>query len=225
MNILVIEDEPRIASLLKKGLEEQDYSVDLAYDGFFGKKLALEKKHDLIILDLILPKINGLDLCRELRKEDIRTPVLMLTALGGTDDIVSGLDTGADDYIVKPFNFEELLARIRALLRRKMDVSNDPILLIDDLELDTRAKRVKRGGVEIRLSAREFMLLELFMKNQGKILSRSEIAEKVWDISFDTGTNVIDVYVNYLRNKIEKEGNRKLIHTIVGMGYMMENRE
>ena len=225
MNILVVEDEPLIANVLKKGLSEQGYSVDLATDGMAGKEFASRKKYDLMILDLVLPKKNGLDLCREIREAGEITPILMLTALGGTGNIVAGLDCGADDYLVKPFDFEELLARIRALLRRQEIQQGDTLLTIADLELDTWNKKVRRGAVEVRLSSREFTLLEMFLRNQGRILDRAEIAEKVWDINFDTGTNVIDVYVNYLRNKIDKQNVRKLIHTVVGMGYVMEERD
>ena len=222
MKILIVEDEQKIAANLKKGLEENLYNVDVAYDGLYGKKLALEKKYDLIILDIIIPNINGVDLCKEIRNNNISTPILMLTALGTTDDKVLGLDSGADDYIVKPFVFKELLARIRALTRRKAENITSSILKIADLELDLSSKKVKRNNIEIKLTAREIKLLEVFIRNKDVVMDRKELAEKVWDISFDTGTNVIDVYVNYLRNKIDKDFSPKLIHTMFGMGYVMK---
>ncbi len=225
MKILVVEDEEKIARQIKKGLEENNFEVELAYDGTFGKRLALENKFDLIILDIIIPGINGLDLCHEIRKNKINTPIIMLTALGTTDDKVSGLDMGADDYLVKPFHFKELLARIKALTRRNKEIINSETLAIVDLMMDLQTKLVTRNGKEIKLTAREYNLLELFMRNQGKVLERKDIAAKVWDVSFDTGTNVIDVYVNYLRNKIDKDFKIKLIHTQVGMGYIMREQE
>ncbi len=222
MKILLVEDEVRIAQSIKKGLEENNYEVELAYDGLLGKKLVLERSYDLIILDIILPEMNGIELCREIRSNGINTPVLMLTALGTTYDKVIGLDSGADDYLSKPFNFDELLARIRALSRRNDKLITESVLKIGDLELDINSRRAKRGGKEIKLTAREYKLLEFFMRNRGKILDRNSIAENVWDISFDTGTNIVDVYVNYLRNKIDKDFPEKLIRTIVGMGYLMD---
>ncbi|MDP4267669.1 MAG: response regulator transcription factor [Bacteroidota bacterium] len=225
MKILLVEDEVKIAAFIKKGLEEHDYYVDLAYDGLFGKKLAIGNIYDLIILDIILPNINGIELCKQIRDRDIKTPILMLTALGTPEDKVLGLDSGADDYLVKPFNFNELLARIRALSRRSPNIVINNILKIADLELDPESKIVKRSGNIIKLTVREFHLLELFMNNVGKVLGRNDIAEKVWDINFDTGTNVIDVYVNYLRNKIDKNYPNKLIHTVFGMGYVLKEEE
>lgn len=223
MKILVIEDEPKVASFIKQGLEEQANEVQVAYDGFFGKKLASENYFDVIILDLMIPYMNGLELCRSLRSEGIRTPILMLTALGTTDDKVQGLDAGADDYLVKPFEFKELLARVRALTKRYTDNVQEPkVLAIADLEMNLDEKRVKRAGKYIDLTAKEFGLLEYLLKNKNKLVSRTEIAEKVWDIHFDTGTNVIDVYVNFLRKKIDKEFTPKLIHTMVGMGYVLK---
>lgn len=222
MNILVIEDEPKVAAFIKEGLEEEGYEVAIAYDGHFGLKLATENVFDLIILDLMIPYINGLDLCNQIRQENNTTPVLILSALGSTDDKVTGLDAGADDYLVKPFEFKELLARIRSLTKRSSKPDKDtPVFGIADLTMNIDSKLVARSGKTIDLTAKEFMLLEYFLRNKGRVISRSEIAEKVWGINFDTGTNVIDVYVNFLRKKIDKEHSTKLIHTIIGMGYTM----
>ncbi len=223
MKILIVEDEPKVASFLKQGIEEQAYEVTVAYDGHFGRKLALENYYDVIILDLLIPYINGLDLCKQLRNEGLKTPILILTALGTTDDKVAGLDAGADDYLVKPFEFKELIARIRALNKRYTDnVQVHKILKAADLEMDLDKKQVKRGGKTFDLTAKEFSLLEYLLRNKNKVISRAEISEKVWDISFDTGTNVIDVYINFLRKKIDKEFPVKLIHTMVGMGYIIK---
>ena len=222
MKILLVEDEPKVASFIKKGLEEQTYIVDLAYDGLMGKKLALSNAYDTIILDVILPSISGIELCKEIRKTNTSVPILLLTALGTTEDKVIGLDAGADDYLTKPFKFMELLARIRALTRRKSNQTTPTILTIADLEMDTGSKIVKRNSKIINLTAREFFLLEFFLKNKGIVLSRAVIAENIWEISFDTGTNIVDVYINYLRNKIDKGFSPKLIHTIIGMGYVLK---
>ncbi|MEI6507299.1 MAG: response regulator transcription factor [Bacteroidota bacterium] len=226
MKILVIEDEPKVASFIKQGLEEQSNDVTVTYDGFFGKKLATENYYDVIIMDLMIPYMNGIELCKTLRAEGLKTPILMLTALGTTDDKVLGLDAGADDYLVKPFEFKELLARLRALTKRYTDNVQEPkVLSIADLEMNLDEKRVRRSGKSIDLTAKEFGLLEYLLKNKNKLVSRTEIAEKVWDIHFDTGTNVIDVYVNFLRKKIDKEFTPKLIHTMVGMGYILKVEE
>ncbi len=226
MKILVIEDEPKVASFIKQGLEEQSYNVTVAYDGFFGHKLATENEFDVIVLDLMIPYINGLDLCKKLREEGIKTPILILTALGTTDDKVTGLETGADDYMVKPFEFKELVARIRALSKRFTDTVQLPkILKVADLEMNLDEKSVRRGGKYIDLTAKEFGLLEFLLRNKNRVVSRAEISEKVWDINFDTGTNVIDVYVNFLRKKVDKEFDRKLIQTMVGMGYVIKSDE
>jgi DNA-binding response OmpR family regulator len=226
MKILVIEDEPKVASFIKQGLEEQSNNVTVAYDGFFGHKLATENEFDVIVLDLMIPYMNGLDLCKKLREEGIKTPILMLTALGTTDDKVTGLETGADDYLVKPFEFKELVARIRALSKRYTDnVQLPKILKVADLEMNLDEKSVKRGGKYIDLTAKEFSLLEFLLRNKNRVVSRAEISEKVWDIHFDTGTNVIDVYVNFLRKKVDKEFDRKLIQTMVGMGYVIKSDE
>jgi len=225
MHILIVEDEPKVAAFIKKGLEENGYLVEHAADGIAGRQLALDKQFDIAILDIMLPKLNGIELCRDIRKFRPDIGIIMLTALGSVDDKVSGLESGADDYIEKPFHFKELLARIRAIKRRNNDIEEDKVYHIADLEMNLKAKTVKRSGQLIKLTSKEFNLLELFLKNQGNVLTRSDIAEKVWQIDFDTGTNIIDVYVNYLRNKIDKNHSPKLIHTHVGMGYVMREDE
>lgn len=223
MKILLIEDEVKTAQTLKKGLEENKYEVTLAFDGELGLLLAKRNTYDLIITDIIIPGINGLELCRQIRESDINTPMIMLTALGMTSDKISGFNAGTDDYIVKPFEFEELLVRIKSLIKRsKNEIQIERKLVFADLSLNIETKEVVRSGKEINLTAKEFALLEYFIRNKGKVVSRMDIAEKVWDINFDTGTNVVDVYVNYLRNKIDKDFAVKLIHTKVGMGYIMK---
>lgn len=223
MKILLVEDEAKLAVYIKKGLEEKGNEVDLAYDGLMGKKLALVNNYDVIILDVILPQMNGTDLCKELRQRKIKTPVLMLTALGTIEDKLTGFESGADDYLVKPFELRELIARIKALHKRSMDISSGgTILTIADLEMNLDEKSVRRSGKQIELTAKEFSLLEYFLRNKGKVISRADIAEKVWDVNFDTGTNVIDVYVNFLRKKIDKDYPEKLIHTMIGMGYVLK---
>ncbi|WP_026462629.1 response regulator transcription factor [Adhaeribacter aquaticus] len=221
MKILVVEDEPKVAAFIKKGLEEQAYEVDQAYDGFYGRRLALENEYDLIILDVILPQQNGLEVCKQIRENNAVVPILMLTALGNTEDKIRGLDSGADDYLVKPFVFQELLARIRALTRRTHDGPRNEVLRIADLELDLAKKTVNRSNVPINLTAREFALLHYLMRNKERVVSRVDIIEQVWETSFDTGSNVIDVYINFLRKKIDKDFSPKLIHTLVGMGYVL----
>jgi two-component system copper resistance phosphate regulon response regulator CusR len=221
MKVLIVEDEQGVAAFLRRGLEEQSFVVDVAYDGQTGKNLALQNKYDIILLDLILPNINGIQLCEQIRKHS-NVPILMLTALGTTGDIVTGLDAGADDYLTKPFKFQELLARIRALVRRKNDLNTSTVFTIADLEVDYRTKQVKRGGQMVKLTSREFYLLDYFIRNRGVLLSRSDISENVWDSSLETGSNVVDVYVNYLRNKIDKDFTQKLIHTVYGMGYIFK---
>lgn len=221
MKILVIEDEPGVASFIKRGLGEQSFIVDIAYDGQSGRQLALQNEYDIILLDVVLPHINGLQLCKAIRAHS-NVPVLMLTALSTTDDIVTGLDTGADDYLTKPFKFQELLARIRALARRKNDVNPETNFVIANLQVNYRSKQVQRDGQIIKLTAREFYLLQYFIRNRGIVLSRADIAESVWDSSFDSGSNIVDVYVNYLRNKIDKNFSPRLIHTVYGMGYIFK---
>ncbi|RME19877.1 MAG: DNA-binding response regulator [Bacteroidetes bacterium] len=227
MNILIIEDDTRIAELIKRGLQEQGFVPTLAYDGLSGKKLALQNEYDLIVIDIILPKIDGLDLCKQIREYKPDTPIIMLTALGTTDDKVEGFDAGADDYLVKPFEMRELLVRIRALIKRNKKTTNNSgnILKYADLEMNLHTKIVKRGGQEINLTPKEFKLLEYMLQNPERVLSRVEIAAKVWDTHFDTGTNFIDVYINYLRKKIEKNFDKKLIHTKPGMGFILKADE
>jgi len=218
------EDDVKIASLIKAGLEEHNYTVTTIPDGIMALYAFQEEEFDLVILDVMMPGMNGIEVCRQLRETNKDIPVLMLTALGSVDDKVLGLNSGADDYLVKPFHFKELLARIEAMMRRHQPASGQQknVLSFEDIVLDTYSKTVKRGGKDILLTAKEFTLLEVFLKNPNRLLSRQYIAENAWDISFDTGTNVIDVYVNFLRNKIEKGFERKLIHTKIGMGYIMK---
>jgi two-component system copper resistance phosphate regulon response regulator CusR len=222
MNILLIEDEPKVAAFIKKGLEEQLNHVTVAYDGNMGVKIALEQDFDLIILDAILPHLNGFEVCKQVRKLKKEVPILMLSALGTVNDKVQGLENGADDYLVKPFHFKELLARIRALDRRRSMVLPGTVYQVADLEMDVFRKTVTRNGAMILLTVKEFTLLEVLMCNKNRVLSRVYIAEAVWGINFNRGTNLIDVYINYLRSKIDKGFPRQLIHTIIGMGYMIK---
>jgi DNA-binding response OmpR family regulator len=224
--ICLVEDEEKVAAFISRGLQEHDYAVVHVNDGIAALDLIAAQSFDLLILDLMLPDISGLDLCRQVRKDNPTIPILMLTALDRVDDKVNGLQAGADDYLVKPFHFSELLARISALLRRFKPIvpQEDGLLTFSDLKLNTFTKTAWRAGVEITLTTKEYHLLELFMRNANKTLSRDYIAEKVWDIQFDTGTNFIDVYVNYLRKKIEKGGQMKLIHTVIGMGYILKDK-
>lgn len=224
-SILLVEDEKKIADTLEAGLEEEQFEVSVAYNGLEGKKLYLNNAYDLIILDINLPFMNGYELCKIIREKDKRLPIIMLTALNFMDNKIQGFDVGADDYIVKPFEFRELLARVKALLRRTdvmLDTPEEKILTIADLEVNLDNKEVKRSGTKIGLTAKEFQLLEYLLKNKGKVVSRSDIAKDVWDIDFDTQTNVIDVYVNFLRKKLDKDYTPKLIHTQVGMGYILK---
>jgi two-component system copper resistance phosphate regulon response regulator CusR len=221
--ILVVEDEPKVALFIKKGLEENNFGVQVASNGYMGKELALNGKFDAVILDLKLPVVNGYEVCREIRKTNSAIPVLILTALSTTDDKLNGFSSGADDYLVKPFEFRELLARIRALLKRsQQNTTWENILKIADLELNTETKAASRNKKIIELTAKEFYLLELLMRNKGKVISRADIAEKIWEINYDPGTNVIDVYINFLRKKIDKGHAQKLIHTHIGMGYVIK---
>jgi len=223
MHLLLVEDEPKIAAFIQKGLNEIGNEVTVAYDGKTGLDMALQGSYDVIILDIMLPVRNGLDICRHIRSEGINTPVLMLTALGTIDDKVEGLQQGADDYLVKPFHFRELIARVQALARRQqIPAATSNKLEVADLQLDRNRKIAIRDNKEIILTAKEYTLLELFMKNKKRVLTRSEIAEQVWGYGFDSNTNIIDVYINYLRNKIEKGFSSKLIHTVVGIGYIMK---
>jgi two-component system, OmpR family, copper resistance phosphate regulon response regulator CusR len=221
MKILIVEDEPKVASFIKRGLEESQYDADIAYEGISAEKLARQYKYNLFILDIILPGTGGLELCRKFKTLFPNIPVLMLTALGTTDDKLAGFDAGANDYLVKPFEFRELLARVKVLLKitdPKYESVNK--LIVADLELDLDKKSARRGNSYFELTAKEFSLLEYFMRNSGRVVSRNDIAEKVWDVSFDFSTNVVDVYVNFLRKKIDKGFDKKLIHTKVGFGYI-----
>jgi len=222
--ICLVEDEQKVAAFICKGLEEQGYNIKTAKNGTEARKLASAESFDLFIMDVMLPDINGIELCRQVRTMDKQTPILILSALDQVQNKVAGLKAGADDYLIKPFHFSELLARIEALFRRQnTPLKEDHTLVFDDLKLDTWSNVAERGGQQITLTAKEYTLLELFMRNPNKTLSREYIAEQVWGIDFDTGTNFIDVYVNYLRKKIEKGFKKKLIHTVIGMGYTLRN--
>jgi heavy metal response regulator len=222
MRILVVEDERKVARFIKKGLEEEGYAVDLAGDGEEGLVMGLDQVHDLILLDMALPKIDGLKVLQKLREKKIGAPVLLLTVRAAIEDKVLGLDSGADDYLTKPFAFQELLARIRALLRRKAEAGT-PLLQVEDLVLDPSRRLVIRTGEKIDLTSKEFALLEYLMRNAGRVLSRAMISEHVWSYDFDTETNVIDVYINYLRRKIDSGRDKKLIHTVRGSGYVLKS--
>ncbi len=221
MRILVIEDEKKIADFVKRGLKEEGYAVDVAYDGEQGLFLATTNDYDLILLDLMLPKMDGMAVCRTLKEKRTAAPVIMLTAKTSVQDKVTGLDSGADDYITKPFAFEELLARVRAILRKKGPQAATN-LLAGDLALDLLTHKVTRGARQIELTAKEYSLLEYLMRNKNTIVTRTMISEHVWDIDFDTFTNVIDVYINYLRNKIDSDFDKKLIQTVRGRGYILK---
>jgi heavy metal response regulator len=221
VRILVVEDEKKVASFIRKGLEEEGYAVDVAADGEEGLALGLTRVHDLIILDIRLPKMDGLRVLQALRHDRVTAPVLLLTVRATIEDKVLGLDAGADDYLTKPFAFQELVARVRALLRRRTE-GEPTVLRLGDLMLDPARRTVMRGDEKIDLTPREFALLDYFMRNPGRVLTRTMIAEHVWDYSFDTSTNVIDVYVNYLRKKIDAGRDPKLLHTIRGVGYVLK---
>ncbi len=225
MKILLVEDDPKISSFVKIGLESHDCQVDIAYDSTIGEKLALARKYDVIILDVVIPGISGFDLCKKIRNKSILTPVIMLTSLDSEDDKLAGFDSGADDYLTKPFSFKELYARINALNRRNRDAIVGPVLKIADLEIDTVAVKVKRNNREILLTPTEFKILELLVSNSGKVFDRIHIAEKIWGYSFNSGTNVIDVHINSLRKKIDKDTGKKLIHTKKGFGYMVSEEQ
>jgi two-component system, OmpR family, copper resistance phosphate regulon response regulator CusR len=223
IKILLVEDEKKIAESLKKGLTEQHYYVEIAFDGLIGKKLFETHPFDLVILDINLPGMNGYELCKEIRRRNEQVPVVMLTALNATEDKIEGFDAGADDYIVKPFDFKELLVRIRALLKRIYhNVPSGNMLKVADLVMNLDSKEVTRADQSISLTAKEFQLLEYLIRNKNRVVSRADIALNVWDIDFDTKTNVIDVYVNFLRKKIDKDFETRLIHTQVGMGYIIK---
>ncbi|MBL7845074.1 MAG: response regulator transcription factor [Cyclobacteriaceae bacterium] len=224
MKILVVEDEPNLLALMRKGFAERNYEVSVAMDGNTGWDMATRHQFDVVILDIMLPDINGLEICRRIRSAKNFVPVLLLTALGSNENIVTGLDSGADDYLVKPFKFSELDARVRALTRRANYSEREAnALKIADLVVDRVAKAVSRDGKPIKLTAMEFRLLEYMARNKGIVLSRNQLLENVWDIRFDMSTNVVDVYINYLRKKIDKPFKEKLIHTIKGLGYVIRN--
>ena len=225
MKILLVEDDPKILSFVKIGLESNDFLVDTSYDGTIGENLALSRKYDVIILDVVIPGISGFELCKKIRSNNILTPVLILTSLDSIEDKLSGFECGADDYLVKPFSFQELLARIKALNRRNREAIVNPVLKILDLELDSIARKVKRNDSEINLTATEYKILELLLSNKGKVFDRILIAEKVWGFSFNSGTNVIDVHINSLRKKIDKDFSQKLIHTKKGFGYVLSEEQ
>jgi heavy metal response regulator len=220
MRILVVEDEKKVARFIQQGLEEEHYTVDVAYDGENGAVMAETQTYDLVILDVMLPSMSGIDVTRRLRGTKVMTPILMLTAKTTTEDKVAGLDSGADDYLTKPFAVAELLARVRSLLRRGA-MEKSTVLTCVDLELDTVSHKARRHGRLIDLTAKEYALLEYFLRNKDRVLSRTIISEHIWDYNFDTGTNLIDVYVNHLRNKIDSGFDRRLIHTVRGVGYVL----
>ncbi|ULA65742.1 MAG: Transcriptional regulatory protein CusR [Nitrospira sp.] len=221
MRVLVVEDETKVGSFIKRALEEESYAVDLCEDGSKGLEMVLATNYDLIVVDLMLPSMSGMDILKAARRERVQTPVMILTAQSQVDQRVKGLDAGADDYLTKPFAIDELLARVRALLRRGATESPG-ILQIDDLVLNPATREVARGGTRIELTLKEYALLEYLMRHTGRVLTRPMISEHVWNQDFDTFTNVIDVYVNYLRNKIDRGRSKKLIHTIRGSGYMLK---
>jgi len=225
MKILLVEDEPNVVSVLKRGLTHEEFELSVAPDGFIALEMIGAHSFALVILDIMLPGINGLDLCKQIKKNHPQIPVIMLTALGSTENIVNGLDNGADDYIVKPFKIAELNARIRTLLRRYAGIQQtEEVITIGNLEINLSAKAVSRGRQEITLTATEYRLLQFLAKNKNRTLSRVDILENVWDIDFNMGTNVVDVYVNYLRKKIDKGFDTNLIHTVVGLGYMLKEK-
>jgi len=227
MNILVIEDELSVSAFIKKGFEEQGNQVMQAFDGESGLKLARQYDFDVIILDIVMPLMNGIEVCDKLKNQfKVLTPILMLTALSTTDDIVLGLETGADDYLAKPFKFKELLARVKALQRRSItNPEQDEFLKVQNLIMNLKTKEVHRDKQLISLTSREFRLLEYLLNNKNRVLSRIDILENVWEVDFDLGTNVIDVYINYLRKKIEKPFNSKIIETVIGMGYVIKENK
>jgi DNA-binding response OmpR family regulator len=225
MKILLVEDEAALAGMLSKGLKEAGYEVSVAPDGLIGHDMAVKNQFDVLILDIMLPGMNGMQLCKELRRQQIDTPILMLTALGTTENIVAGLDSGADDYLIKPFQFAELEARLRTLGRRKLlGSSNGPtdVLQIGNLSLNTSTRSATLNGEPVNLTATEYRLLEFMLQNRGRVLSRMELLENVWGIDFNMSTNVVDVYVNYLRKKVDTNPAQKLIHTMIGMGYILK---
>ena len=223
--ILIVEDEFKVATFINKGLLTQDIFAEIAFTGLEAMQLFNKNHYDLVILDIGLPDMSGLAVCEHIRKNNCRVPILMLTAMGSLSDKLSGFEVGTNDYMVKPFDFMELLVRVRSLLKHCADLTEKKeFMQVSDLELDLNEKIARRNGKEIELTAREFSLLEYLMLNKGKVVSKVEIAEKVWDINFDTHTNFVEVYINYLRNKVDKQYSNKLIHTVVGMGYMLKQK-
>ena len=221
--ILLAEDEINIASFIERGLQESGHTVYTVHDGISAWKAIQQEQYDILILDIIMPQMNGLEVCKKFRQtEGYRTPILLLTALGTSDDIVSGLEAGADDYLVKPFNFQELGARVKALVRRSCNDKSAQTLTCADLVLNCNTRKAQRGTREIELTVKEYRLLEYFLQNQGCVLSRMNLLKNVWDKNFDPNTNIVDVYVNYLRAKLDKDFDKKLIHTVMGTGYIME---
>ncbi len=228
--ILLVEDEASVVEFIKKGLTEENYDVSVAFDGTAAVKMALESSFDLLILDIMLPGKNGFEVCSELRARNIKAPILFLTALGASENIALGLNMGADDYLVKPFKFIELYARVNALLRRVSSTDSKPyepsknMYFVADLVVNDDAKTVLRNNTAISLTATEYRLLLALIKSKGKVLSRPDLLESAWDINFNLGTNVVDVYINYLRKKIDSDSDSKLIHTVVGMGYVLKEK-
>lgn len=226
--ILIIEDEPKVALAISNSFRENGYETQIAYDGAVGAHLATSEPFDVIILDLNLPYLNGFEICRKVRNSNLHIPIIMLTALGSVENKMNGFDIGADDYVVKPFDLRELEARVKVFLRRAGQADQSPqndVLRVADLVMDIDSKIVTRNGKNINLTAKEFQLLELFIRNKGRVLSKADIVEKVWDLNFDSGTNVVEVYVNFLRKKIDKDFEPKLIHTRQGLGYVLRTEE
>ncbi|MFN4144401.1 MAG: response regulator [Runella sp.] len=225
MKILLIEDDIKTVQSIRKGLEESGFEVDICYDGNTGKRMSEQTPYDLIVTDIIVPGMNGVQFCKVLREAGVRTPVLMLTALGSIQEKLAGFDAGADDYLVKPFDFLELLARVRALLNRSpqnINITPPQLLRYADLELNLDTRQAKRADKRIELTAKEFALLEYLLRNRERVITKVDIAEKIWDVRFDTGTNVIEVYITLLRKKIDKDFSQKLIHTVYGVGYVLK---
>ncbi len=224
MRILIVEDEKKVASFIKRGLEEEEFTVDVAYDGNTGIEMAMADQYDLILMDVMLPQKDGLTAIKDLRSLKVSTPILCLTAKDTVEDIVAGLDIGSDDYLTKPFAFSELIARVRALIRRGSQ-DRGAELFFADLRVDPVGHKVWRGNTELELTGKEYALLEFFMRNPNQVLTRTMIAEHVWDYTFDSFTNIIDVYVNYLRKKIDLNFNKRLIHTVRGVGYVLKESD
>ena len=221
MYVLLVEDERRLSQLVRRVLEEEGHAVDAAFEGEEGLAMGLEGTHDVIVLDIMLPQMDGIEVCQSLRRKKVDTPVLLLTALDGVDDRVRGLDAGADDYLPKPFAFQELLARLRALSRRRVQASDPLAITVNDLSLDVRRRRAERNGAPIDLSPKEFSLLEFLMRNEGRVVTRTQILDHLWGYDFATDSNLVDVYVAYLRRKVDKGHDQKLIRTVRGVGYAL----